>query len=285
MTLNWTGERLVTQVDRHYGTFEHLHRYALATIYCANKTVLDIACGEGYGSMILASTAFSVVGVDVSEEAVIHAKSKYVKDNLKFVLSSAISIPLDDASIDLVVSFETLEHLVEHDAFMVELKRVLKPDGLLIMSTPDKSIYNKRDPNNIFHLKELNTSEFVSLVTKYFKHNILLEQRVVVGSCINNVNHFCRDSVFFDGDFEGFQTHLIEEEFFNRAFFNLSIASDVEVVSPPISIFNGYKAYDAEKSELIKRLNYYKSFNDKVKATFVYKLYSFLFKLIFRRTT
>src|SRR5438132_73020 len=81
-----TGERLVTGTGRlHDVVVEHLHRYALASMLCKNKSVLDVASGEGYGSNLLAMTAKSVVGVDISPEAVTHATAKYNRPNLRFL--------------------------------------------------------------------------------------------------------------------------------------------------------------------------------------------------------
>ena len=137
MGLPWTGERYVPQVTGQI-QLEHIHRYLLAREYANEKDVLDIACGEGYGSAILAETARSVVGVDIAAEAVRHAATRYRRDNVQFRLGSCIKIPLDSHSMDLVVSFEALEHLDEHKAMMAEIKRVLRPSGVLLISSPDK---------------------------------------------------------------------------------------------------------------------------------------------------
>src|SRR5690349_4921310 len=120
MKKEWTGERLETNIHSQV-TAEHLHRYALAMEYVQDKTVLDIACGEGYGSNLLAQKAKSVVGVDIDKFIVSEAKNKYRKSNLSFLEGSA---PLDDQSIDVVVSFETLEHTSNHEQFLSEIKRV-----------------------------------------------------------------------------------------------------------------------------------------------------------------
>ena len=112
-----TGERLVTS---EYGVnmMEHLHRYAIALDLCDDKVVLDIASGEGYGSLILAGRARKVYGVDISNEAVEHASKKYQKPNLKFLQGRADAIPLADNQIELAVSFETIEHHDLHDEMM-----------------------------------------------------------------------------------------------------------------------------------------------------------------------
>ena len=153
--------------------------------YAHEKDVLDIACGEGYGCAILAETARSVVGVDIAAEAVRHAAIRYQRDNVHFRLGSCIKIPLDNHSIDLVVSFETIEHLDEHKAMMAEIKRVLRPSGVLLISSPDKKEYSiLRNYRNPFHVRELFKEEFEDLIEAYFKNQALLSQRIVYGSAI-----------------------------------------------------------------------------------------------------
>src|SRR5690349_16411159 len=115
--LPWTGERYVPQLTGQI-QLEHVHRYLLAREYAKDRDVLDIASGEGYGSAILANTARSVIGVDIAAEAVRHASIRYKLDNVQFRHGSCEEIPLDNNSVDLVVSFETIEHLDEHKAMM-----------------------------------------------------------------------------------------------------------------------------------------------------------------------
>jgi GT2 family glycosyltransferase/glycosyltransferase involved in cell wall biosynthesis/SAM-dependent methyltransferase len=182
--LPWTGERYVPQVTGQI-QLEHIHRYLLAREYAKEKDVLDIASGEGYGSAILANTARSVIGVDVAAEVIRHAAIRYQRNNLQFRHGSCVEIPLDNHSVDLVVSFETIEHLDEHKALMSEIKRVLRPAGVLIISSPDKKEYsilpNYRNP---FHVRELFKEELEDLIRAYFKNLALFSQRVVYGSGI-----------------------------------------------------------------------------------------------------
>lgn len=184
LSLPWTGERYVPEIEGQI-ELEHLHRYLFAAKFVQGKNVLDIASGEGYGSAILASKANYVIGVDISEEAVNHARSKYQNTNIEFRVGPADSIPVESSSIDVVVSFETIEHHDKHEEMMSEIKRVLKPDGILIMSSPDKYFYSVV-PNysNPYHVKELFKEEFKELLGKFFKNVRLLGQRVVYGSVI-----------------------------------------------------------------------------------------------------
>jgi len=182
--LKFTGERFHPEVKGSI-ELEHLHRYAYALPFAEGKAVLDIACGEGYGSAFLARSAASVIGVDIADEAVAHAQKKYPLANLTFRQGSCARIPVDDHCIDLVVSFETIEHHMQHEEMLAEIKRVLKADGLLLISSPDKEIYSDRDDyHNPYHVKELYKAEFETLLQRHFKNSALLGQKVIIGSAI-----------------------------------------------------------------------------------------------------
>ena len=141
--MDFTGERYLPE-RRGDIALEHRHRYLLACTYANGKDVLDIACGEGYGSSMLADVAKSVIGVDIAEEAIAHASTQYAASNLAFRQGNAAEIPLEDASVDLVVSFETIEHHDRHEDMLREIKRVLRPGGLLLISSPDKHGIHRR---------------------------------------------------------------------------------------------------------------------------------------------
>lgn len=180
--LDFTGERLTTATTGQV-EIEHYHRYFLAREICRDKDVLDIASGEGYGSAFLAQVARSVVGVELNPEVAGHAGRVYSRGNLGFVSGDVRSIPLQDASVDVVVSFETLEHVYEHDAFLAEARRVLRPNGVLLISTPDRDIYSPSDsPANPFHVRELTKEEFTSTLRRTFRHVTSLSQRPMIGS-------------------------------------------------------------------------------------------------------
>lgn len=181
---NWTGERLETFVDLPT-TIEHLHRYGFALEYVKNKKVIDIACGEGYGSNILADTALEIIGVDISAETIELAKAKYQKQNLTFLSGSILDIPCQENCFDVAISFETLEHIRQHDEMIQELKRVLKPDGILIISTPDKFFYTDQSGlKNIHHVKELYKSEFKNLMETHFRYCYYFYQKPTFASLI-----------------------------------------------------------------------------------------------------
>jgi O-antigen biosynthesis protein len=182
--LEFTGERMTTAVEGPT-EFEHFHRYCLARDLCQGLDVLDVASGEGYGSAILAGVSRSVVGVEIDAATVAHAAESYRGDNLRFIQGSASELPLEDACVDVVVSFETLEHIREHEQFVREVGRVLRPGGTFIVSTPDRRIYSGRlESFNRFHLLELAEPEMEALLRTYFSHVVILYQRAILGSVI-----------------------------------------------------------------------------------------------------
>jgi GT2 family glycosyltransferase/SAM-dependent methyltransferase len=182
--MEFTGERYVPSVDGAI-KYEHLHRYALSLEFAAGKSVLDIACGEGYGSALLARVAKSVVGVDIDPATLNYARQKYYNNNLTFLVGSCDSIPLPDHSVEVVTSFETIEHHDKHEEMMLEIKRVLTPDGLLIISSPNRFVYSD-EPNyvNEHHVKELYYNELMDLLSRHFKHVRCDGQRLATGSFV-----------------------------------------------------------------------------------------------------
>jgi GT2 family glycosyltransferase/glycosyltransferase involved in cell wall biosynthesis/SAM-dependent methyltransferase len=179
------GERFIPGSMTGEIELEHIHRYKFAAQLCARRVVLDIACGEGYGSAYLAAVARQVTGVDISENAIAHARGRYRLPNLEFAVGECAAIPLGKAAVDVVVSFETIEHLAEHEAMLREIKRVLRPRGTLIISSPDKREYSdKAGLHNPFHVKELYREEFEALLGKHFRHARYFGQRVLYGSAL-----------------------------------------------------------------------------------------------------
>ena len=182
--LAFTGERFLPEV-RGAIFFEHWHRYAVTAPLVRGKRVLDAACGEGYGTSLLASSAASAVGVDVSPDAIAHANGRYARANVRFVAASVTRLPLADASVDAVVSFETIEHLAEQREMLAEFRRVLTPPGILIISSPNRPVYNQdADAANHFHVRELDRAELAGLLTPGFPQQAWYAQRVLAQSAI-----------------------------------------------------------------------------------------------------
>ena len=183
--MEFTGERYVPSESgeiRH----EHLHRYAWCAHLVAGKDVLDIACGEGYGSAMLAAHAGSVVGVDIDPATIQHASTVYGGiEGLRFEQGDAARIPLGDATFDVVVSFETIEHHDRHREMLSEIRRVLRQDGILILSSPNRDVYSKLSgQHNEFHVKELDFDELDAVLREQFANIVYFGQRLAVGSSI-----------------------------------------------------------------------------------------------------
>jgi ubiquinone/menaquinone biosynthesis C-methylase UbiE len=249
---NWSGERLETFIENR-DTIDHLHRYAVAADYAAGKTVLDIASGEGYGSHLMANVAAKVFGVDIDAETVARAKSKYKKPNLEYRQGSADAIPLADASVDVVVSFETIEHHDRHDEMMAEIKRVLKPGGLTIISTPDKLYYtDKRNFANKFHVKELYKEEFAALIGRYFGNLQLLNQTYVNGNSILRREESAEKMNLYTGDYSGIRASEADPLYL------VAIASDFDFQRQDMSIFDGAAIVAAEARNLYTQSHSYR---------------------------
>ena len=183
-TLRFTGERFLPEV-RGAIWYEHWHRYAAMVPLTAGKRVLDAACGEGYGSFLLAGTAAAVTGVDVSAEAIAHASQRYSRAKLDFAVGSVTALPLPDASFDLVVSFETIEHLAEQQEMLAEFRRVLASDGVLVISSPNRPVYNEAGGiENHYHVRELDRAELAALLAPGFPRQAWYAQRIVAQSAL-----------------------------------------------------------------------------------------------------
>jgi len=182
--LTFTGERFTPEV-RGAIWYEHWHRYAVVAPLAAGKRVLDAACGEGYGSVLLAQSATHVTGIDIDPAAVAHARARYPRANLEYAEASVTALPLADASIDLVVSFETIEHLAGQEAMLDEFRRVLAPAGALVLSSPNRPVYNEASGgSNHYHVKELDRAELHALLAPRFPRQAWHAQRVASHSVL-----------------------------------------------------------------------------------------------------
>ena len=166
------GERCIIGVTDKILTKHHLDRYEFASKFVKNKKVLDIACGTGYGSALLKkSGATEVIGIDISEEAISHAKNNYSGPQINFLVGDATNIKsVEDRSIDIIISYETIEHIKEYEVYLLKMHRVLKEDGLFIISTPNKkfSSPNTEKPSNLYHYIEFYLDGFQSILEQHF---------------------------------------------------------------------------------------------------------------------
>jgi SAM-dependent methyltransferase len=184
-----TGERLLPDEQRgELVHAEHLARYQLAAQLAAGKRVLDAACGEGYGTALLAQGgAARAVGVDRDAETVAGASAKY---GLEFVQGDVSALPFGEDEFDLVVSFETIEHIDDQEAMLSEFRRVLALDGRLVISTPNRDEYVMTSG---FHTRELTSEEFVVLLRRKFEVVALLHQQNWLVSAVLAEDHLKLD--------------------------------------------------------------------------------------------
>jgi SAM-dependent methyltransferase len=154
----------------------HLARYAFARGFCAGRSVLDAACGVGYGSAYLARSAASVLGIDIDSETVAYARSRYGQAGPRFETMDASSLDLADASFDVICSFETIEHVEDPDAAVAEAARVLRSDGVYVVSTPLVA-ETTHAPANPHHRVEFSAADFEDILRRHFAEISLYGQR------------------------------------------------------------------------------------------------------------
>lgn len=228
-----TGERFIPEQEEGPIKAEHLSRYLLACqlLNIDDKTVLDIACGTGYGTALLAQSARHAYGVDIAQEAVDYARAHHRRDNLTYLTGDGCAIPLADNSVDIAVSFETIEHIEDQVSFLSEIKRVLRKDGILIISSPNKRLYTDiYKTDNPYHVHELYTEEFVELIQSRFNHTAMFGQSYMLGAIIYPLAG-SEPSSSGVGDIT--TKSIIAKE----ALYNIIVASD-----EPLSLNNPYAA-------------------------------------------
>jgi len=181
--MEFTGERVVPGKTPRDIYLEHINRYVFATSWVQNKSVLDVACGTGYGVHYLVKKgARRAVGVDISIEAMNYAQDRFGEDRrVSFICADGTKLPCVDNFFDVVISFETIEHIRQYRRFLLECRRVLKENGLFICSTPNRRVFSPHigKPLNPFHVKEFWPEEFYRLLCRYFVDVTLYGQRDV----------------------------------------------------------------------------------------------------------
>jgi O-antigen biosynthesis protein len=197
--MEFTGERVVPGKTPQTIYDEHIYRYIFAASLAENKVVLDVACGTGYGGgYMVEKGAAEVVGVDISMLAVDYAQERLGRNNkASFICADAIRLPFVDNAFDIVVSFETIEHIRQYRKFLTECRRVLKENGLLICSTPNRKIFSPSlaKPINTFHVKEFWPEEFYHLLRRYFADTTLYGQCDVklADNSVDRTNYYVHD--------------------------------------------------------------------------------------------
>ena len=227
----FTGERFIPGVNDKKLSIEHYQRYKSVLPYVKGKVVLDAACGEGYGSNLMADYASSVIGIDIDGCTIENASKKYAscKDNLCYIQGSIADLSMvENASVDVLISFETIEHVSEEIQlqFLKEIKRVLKADGVLFMSTPNKKIYSDLyHYKNEFHVKEFYYNEFMDFLKKQFQFVRFYNQSYEVLSLLADISEKI-DNIYFES----------KEEFNgDMAKYFVAVASDKDISNYKLS--------------------------------------------------
>jgi SAM-dependent methyltransferase len=175
--LELTGERTLPDVPaENYWYRRHLAVYEWIARRVGGARVLDMACGEGYGSLVLAATAASVVGVDGNPEAHEHARLRYTRPGLSFEWGAVESYG-EPASFDAVVFLQTIEHVIDPAAVLEHFRRLLAPGGVAYISTPNLLTLappGAAKSDNPWHLREYRAEEFSALCRGVFTRVELL---------------------------------------------------------------------------------------------------------------
>lgn len=160
-----TGERTIPGLaEENYWFRRHEVVYQRLRDRCVDRDVLEAGCGEGYGADLIADVARRVIGLDYDEATVAHVRARYPRVDMRH--GNLAELPLPDGSVDVVVNFQVIEHLWDQPQFIAECLRVLRPSGVLLMSTPNRITFSPgRDtPINPFHTRELNAAELTELL-------------------------------------------------------------------------------------------------------------------------
>jgi SAM-dependent methyltransferase len=170
-----TGERTVPGIPHENYWFQrHVVAYAFAAQRAGGKVVLDAGCGEGYGVSMLAGVAKHVTGVDLDRPSIVHARAAY--PHAEFVEGNLVDLPLDDGGVDLVTSFQVIEHLWDIPAYLAEIARVLRPAGEFLCATPNRLTFtpDSDTPVNPFHTVEFSPAELTEALGRVFRVSALL---------------------------------------------------------------------------------------------------------------
>lgn len=178
----FTGERVVPGLVDIDLFNEHLSRYQFARKFAADKRVLDVGCGSGYGAAVMATLAAEITAIDASGEAIAYARDHYADPKIRFFEGLAASLP--DGPFDLITTFEVIEHLDDWRGFLHEAMRVLAPGGLFLVSTPNQIYYAESrgaSGANPFHVHEFEFAEFHQELQGVFPHVAMLLQNHAEG--------------------------------------------------------------------------------------------------------
>lgn len=152
---------------------KHLFSYEyITTILPSDYNILEIGCGEGYGSYLISKYFRNIIALDNNKETIDCAIKKYQAPNLKFIYYEGEILPFDDSSFDAVIAFQVIEHIKNDKAFVQQVVRILKDGGQFIATTPDKTYRLKpgQKPWYKYHIREYNKDELLDLLKPYFSN-------------------------------------------------------------------------------------------------------------------
>lgn len=162
---------------------EHLHRYEEAAKLLGHRKplkILDIACGSGFGSDFLAQLGNTVIGGDLSETTIAECRKKFHQSDLSFEIMDGTNLPYENEYFDVVISFETIEHTTQYQKMLNEFKRVVKKDGMIILSTPNFLV---NSPHGIiinpYHTQEWVYEDLLKILNDTFSYVKVLGQEYI----------------------------------------------------------------------------------------------------------
>jgi ubiquinone/menaquinone biosynthesis C-methylase UbiE len=180
MKIEPTTERLIVEnfqsnQESYLLYLMHVATYKYSLSYLTKKRVLDYGCGSGYGTASVSDVCAQITGVDISTEAIAHAKNHFNASNLSYLQierAEVAPLPFPDSSFDVVLSFQVIEHVEDVSAYLREIERVLTPGGYVLIATPDRSsrLFPFQEPWNMWHLREYSQSQLYNILTQYFSN-------------------------------------------------------------------------------------------------------------------
>jgi SAM-dependent methyltransferase len=237
--VHFTGERVIPGEVNQDLWNEHYSRYRFAACFAQGKRVLDVGCGAGYGTALLAETAAKAIGFDVSIEAVEYAKAHYGQ-KATFLAGDAIHFPAEGHAFELVTAFEVIEHVAEYERLIAEAARVLADDGIFIVSTPNKVYYSetRREVGpNPYHVHEFELEEFGAVLRRSFPHVQVVAQNQ-------------QEAVVFGGPAGGGASYLTSEPPLETAQFFIALCGSRPLTTAPFT-------YVAEAGNLLREREHY----------------------------
>ena len=170
----------ISENEKHMAVFKcHQAQYKFTKDYVLGQTVLDAGCGNGYGAYYLSSLAVRIIGMDISAEAIKYAQAHHQKENITYIRGNCESLPFHEHSFNIICSFEVIEHIPDYFSFLEEMKRILKPGGIAIISTPNKkvSLSSGKSSANPYHSNEFSSEDLYNLLRPRFRDVTIYGQK------------------------------------------------------------------------------------------------------------